>query len=167
MKKNSAQWFWGLSAYIALGLFGYMLYPAVVHIRILFSCVCAYAVIDSIAFFVGCGIFRKFKEFAFWKLAVYLVLIVTPSTIISGIATNLSHNFFIARDYFFVLQPDIRPDPQLFLLFCAFVLLASLNFVLWRALFNVTLRQAVLPGFLLGFFNTIACLVATPIVKCF
>jgi hypothetical protein len=132
MKNNTVQWFLGSSAYIALGLFGFMLYPSVVHIRILFPTICVCAVMDAIAFFVSCGILRKFKELAFWKFTVYLVLIVVPSTIISGITTDFSHNFFVARDYFFVLQPDIRPDPQLFLLFCAFVLLASLNFVLWR-----------------------------------
>jgi hypothetical protein len=154
MKKNSIQWPWGLSAYIALGLFGFILYPSVVHIRISLLCVCVCVVMDSIAFFVSCGILRKFKELAFWKFTVYIVLIVAPSTIISGITTDLSHNFFVARDNFFVLRPDLRPDPQLFLLFCAFTLLVSLNFVLWRALFNATLRQAVLLGFLVGFFNT-------------
>ena len=167
MKKTSVQWFWGLSAYIALGLFGFMLYPSVVHIRIFSFGVFVCAIMDSIVFFVSCGILRKFKELAFWKFTVYLALIVAPSTIISGITTDLSHNFFVARDNFFVLRPDIRPDPQLFLLFCAFIFFVSLNFVLWRVLFNVTIRQAGLLGFLVGFFNTIACLIATPIVKCF
>ncbi|MCE5186298.1 MAG: hypothetical protein LLF76_09260 [Planctomycetaceae bacterium] len=166
MKKNIVQWCLGLSAYIALCLFGFILYPSVLHIHILLSVICVCAVMNSIAFFVSYGILRKLKEFAFWKFAVYLVLIVAPSTIISGISTDLSQNFFVARDNFYILRPDIRPDPQMFLIFFAFVLLAALNFVLWRALFNTTLRQAVLLGLLVGFFNTVACFVATPIVKC-
>jgi hypothetical protein len=165
--KSSVQWCLVLSTYIALGLLGFMLYPSVVHTPILFSCIYVCAVLDSIVFFICCGILRKLEVLTFWKFMVYLVMIVVPSTVVSSITSDLSHNFFIARDNFFVLWPNIRPDPQLFLLFCAFILLASLNFVLWRALFNTTLRQAILVGFLLGFFNMIACLVATPIVKCF
>ena len=166
MRKNSVQWFLGLSAFAALCLIGLMLNPSVIYTRIL-SIVCVAGIIDAVVFFIGYGIFRKFEMLVFWKFAVYLVLIVAPSTIISGITTDLSHNFFVARDNFFVLRPDIRPDPQLFLLFCAFILFVSLNFVLWRVLFNVTIRQAGLLGFLVSFFNTIACLIATPIVKCF
>jgi hypothetical protein len=163
MEKNSVLWFLGLSAYIALGLFGFALYPSVVHIHFYFSCIVICAVVDGIAFFVCCAILRKFGEFAFWKFAVYLILIAAPSLVIASLTTELSHpfNYSVARQ--FVLCPHITLNLHSFLFFCAFILFASLNFLLWRFLFSVTIRQVVGVSVSLALINTIICWISTPI----
>lgn len=166
MRTNSSQWFLGISAVTMVCLIGLILNPSMVYAGV-FSVICTLTVANSITFLIAFSVLRKLRTLTFWRFAVYLIPIITAGMILSGLTAELSRNLRFARDGFFVLRPDVRPDPQLFLLICGFVLLASLNFVLWRVLFNATLRQAVLLGFLVGFVNTIACLVATPIVKCF
>lgn len=165
MGKNTVQWYWGLLASIALGFFGFILYPSVVHMHFYFSYIGICAVIDGVAFFVYCGIFRKFKELTFWKLTVYLILIVAPSIIIASMTTDLSHstNYFVARE--FILWPNISLNLHSLLFFCAFVLFTSLNFVLWRSLFSITIWQVVGISISLGFINTIICWISTPVFK--
>jgi hypothetical protein len=159
MKKDNTYWHWGLSACIALGLFGILLYPPIMRMRPSFVAIYFYMIAGGITFLAGCWILQKFKEFSFWKLAVYHALVVAPGTVISGITTILSHptNFFTARDNFFIF----RPDPLLFLSFCAFVLFVSLNVLSWRMLFNITFRQAFLTGAIMGLLNTITYLAIT------
>ncbi len=163
MKKDNIYWPWSLSACIVLGLLGLLVYPPIMRMRYSLVAIYLYLIVGGISFLAGCWILRKFKEFAFWKLAVYLALVVAPGIVISGITTNLSHsaNFFTARDNFFIF----RPDPLLFLSFCAFVLFVSLNVLSWRMLFKITLRRAFLAGAIVGLLNTITYLAITPVFK--
>lgn len=163
--RKKIQWFWGLSAYIALGLFGFLLYPSVIYTHIFLSCVFGCVVIDSIAFFVGCAILRKFKELAFWKFTVYLVLIVAPSTILASISTDLTHPMYYSLARYFVLWSNVSLNLHSFLFFYALIVLISLNFVLWRVLLNVTIRQAFWVSIPVGLINTITCWLTTPIFK--
>jgi hypothetical protein len=165
MKKDNIYWLWCLTAYIALGLFGFMLCPSLVHMRLYFSCSIISAAVDAVAFFVCCVILRKFGEFTFWKLGVYLVLIIAPSIIIASITTDLSHPMYYSLARHFVLWSNVSLNLHSFLFFCALIVLMALNFVLWRALFNVTIRQAMWVSIPLGFINTIICWLTTPIFK--
>ncbi len=164
MRTNSSQWFLGMSAVTMICLIGLILNPSMVYAGV-FSVISTLTVANSITFLIAFSILRKLRTLAFWRFAVYLIPIVAAGMTLSGLTTKLSRNLRFARDGFYVLRPDVRPDPQLFLLICGFVLLASLNFVLWRVLYNATLRQALLLGFLVGFFNTITYLAVTPVLK--
>jgi hypothetical protein len=166
MEKNNIywiDWFWGLLACIAIESFGLLLYLPTLCRESFFMVTYSYILTGGITFFVGCWILKKFKEFAFWRFLIYLVLIIAPGTLISSITTTLSRpvNFSPLRDSSFIF----RSDPQWFLSLCAFVLFMSLNTLSWRLLFNITLRRAFLAGAIAGLLNTITYLAITPVFK--
>ncbi|RKY08940.1 MAG: hypothetical protein DRP56_03360 [Planctomycetota bacterium] len=135
MRKNSVQWFLGLSAFAALCLIGLMLNPSVIYTRIL-SIVCVAGIIDAVVFFIGYGIFRKFEMLVFWKFAVYLAAKITLCLAI----------------YFW--HPRIDLSNVLLLSSIMFGVFVILNIILWKKLMCLTIRQACWTGIIVGLINT-------------
>ena len=95
MRSSRLQWFWGLSGLVALCLLGLILYPSVIYAD-MFSVICVYVVIDTIAFIVGYSILRKIKTLIFWKFAAYLAVVIGASSAINLLLAN-SYSVFTMR----------------------------------------------------------------------
>lgn len=146
MQKNRLHWLLGLSTLVTLFLLGLILYPSVVYTD-MFSVVCVYVVIDTVVFIVGYSILRKLDTLAFWKFIAYLAAVIGASVAINSVLYEAASEFFA------------------FFIFTVFMILTSLNFVLWRTLFAISLRRACLIAMLIGLVNSLVCIAATPICK--
>ena len=144
MSKNKIQWIRGCIAIVVLCLLSMVLRPSLVHSET-FYISCIYVVVNAFAFIIGYAILLKHSSLTFWKFAAYLIVIVGAS---------LAINFLL----FEVLSKSME-----FFALIVFVVLASLNFALWKIIFHADVRQAFLVGMLVGLINTFICFMGTTV----
>ena len=108
---------------------------------------CFILLVDCVPFLAGLLWLRPPRPIPFWKVTVYLVLIMGISVPLSMAPTDLVNTFYKAC---FALE---------------WVLFAAVNAYLWEALFKVTIQRKWDVSIVIGFVNAALCILSVPVIK--
>jgi|GEM_PF-1645459 len=147
MRKNISQWFFGLTAFLAICLIGLWLYPSAIYTDVFYK-ICGYTITNAFILIASYVLLRKLRLLALWRFIVYLVSIVAGNICIDFILPmrQLCPSPFMASNYF------------LFFAFGNFVLLALFNFMLSRLIFFMKIRDAIVFGVIISLINNVFCM---------
>jgi hypothetical protein len=146
MRKNISQWFFGLSAFLAICLTGLLLYPSAIYTDVFYK-VCGYTITNAFILIASYAILRKLRSLALWRFIVYLA---------SAVAGNICIDFILPVRQ--LCPAPFISDYFLMAVFGDFILLAIFNFMLSRLIFLMKTKDAVIFGVMISLINNVFCL---------